>query len=724
MPNYKPADFLENPNNKDHLYGFCGQILRINLTTGKISTTDTYQYIPKYLGGRMLINRLFWDEVPAGTGPFDEANNFYFMTGATTATGIPAGGRSAACAIGCANRPEMYTWGNIGGFFASELKYSGYDGFVVEGKSETPVIIKIEDDKVEILPAEDIWGMRVHQTQAALQKKFGTEFQSLVIGPAGENLVRIASITTSNDNVFAKGGFGSVWGAKKLKAITIHGNGVVAAADFGKLLSLRMSMNNPAMKPNPIKHNTRVGIPGCDFEYEYCSGNVACSPGCNQHCNELFLDGISGFDNTRNNHIEKCVTPVTMKFETDIPTTVGQFWPTMQNYCAPCKLLSKEFPEPDFSDPNFESQAQSFAPDILNYWKGNYDRSTLVNDICNDLGIDKWEITVWLQSWLSMCKKEGLLADNDLGTGMEVDVDDPEFMRIFLLNLVYRKGYYGNLFAEGMSRAIREMGYNKFSETIYHGRFSQILHGKRLDLPVSLEGSWGQSMHWQGRGFQGSIEMPTWLGMNLINMSSTRDAQTVEHFHCPYDKRAEAFADPYHSESIIEAVIHTQNFAEIKDSIVCCEWQSPDPRWPSMEAEIYTAATGLETTPEELYDAAFRSKLLFRAILIKYHGRTRRVETEEIWRIMTIPDPWGQTADWIGWNELVDKYYEARGFDLETGWPYRETYEKYGLKDVADEMESLGLLPKHPAKRWNNYGEPPFVQFAENRKLEPDYTTV
>ena len=73
-------------------------------------------------------------------------------------------------------------------------------------------------------------------------------------------------------------------------------------------------------------------------------------------------------------------------------------------------------------------------------------------------------------------------------------------------------------------------------------------------------------------------------------------------------------------------------------------------------------------------------------------------------------------ADWKLWNEMVDLYYESRGWDLETGWPYRETYEAYGLKDVADRMETLGYLPERPQKKWNDYGEPPYVKFTENRK--------
>lgn len=721
MPNYSLSDILDNPDNTQHLYGYSGKIIRFNLTTKEISFLNTYQYVPEYIGGRMLINRIFWDEVPAGTGGFDEGNKFIYMNGPTTGTGIPASGRSAACAVGVANTPEMFCWGNIGGWFATELKYAGYDGFIIEGKSDEPVYIKIDDDSIEILPADDLWGLRVHQTQAALEKKYSHDFKSMVIGPAGENLVRIASITTSNDCVFARGGFGAVWGSKKLKAITVHGTGIVAPADIEKLKYLRMHMNNPAMKPSPVKHLNRAGIPGMDFETKYDQANVACSPGCNQHCNELVLNSNSVFSDELINHMEKCVGPPSYNMKTDIPTTIGQFWPTLQNYCAPCKLLSKEFPEPDFSDPHFDDVMQGIKPDILNYWDPDLERINLVSELCNEYGIDKWEITVWLQTWLSMCKQEHLFDNNDLGTGLKVDVENSEFMKRFITNMVYRKGYYGNIFAEGMARAIRAMGYDTYSETVYHNRFSQVLDGKRIYQPVSLEAAWGQCVHWQGRGFQGSIEKPTWLGMCLVNMVSSRDAQTVEHFHCGYEHHEAALKDPYHCQAIIDAVIHTQNAGEVKDSVMSCEWQSPDPRWPTMESEMFQCATGYKMSAEDLDFAATRSKLLYRAILIRNHGRCRKQEMEQIWRVMTIPDPWNETGDWKQWNEMVDMYYEARGWDLETGWPYRETYEKYGLGFVADEMEKLHLLPTKPKEKWHNYGDAPFVLFAENRKAEPDY---
>lgn len=715
MPNFTIEDIIDSEENKLHLYGYCGKIARINLTTKEVSMVDTYQYVPKYLGGRALAQRILFDEIPAGTAAFDAGNKFIYMTGATTGTGIPAGGRSAAVAIGASINPEQPCWGNVGGYFATELKYAGYDGLIVEGKSDEPVIIKIDDDKIEILPADELWGLRVHQTQKAIEDKFGHEFKSMVIGPAGENLVRIASITTSNDSAFAKGGFGAVWGSKKLKAITVRGSGVVAPADIDKLIYLRFNMNHPSMTPSPILHLDSIGVPGGEIPVKYDRGNMACSPGCNQRCNCLLMNGKTAFDDEGlANHVEKCVSASLYTWQTDIPTTVGMFWPSEKNYCAPCKLLGRDFPVPDTTDPYFDQQNQPILPDKYELWGPDYDRGTIINDMCNDFGIDKWEIDVWAQTWISMCKKEGLLNDTDLGTGMEVDVENTEFWIRFITNLVYRKGEWGDLFAEGMSRALEKMD-DKYSNTIYHNRHSLMLNGKRTDIPVSLEAAWGQSMHWQGRGYEGAIEKPTWLAMCINNMMNSRDAQTVEHFHSKIEYHDEAVADPYHNKHLIEAIVHTQYYAEIKDSVMSCEWQSPHPWWPEMEAEMYTAATGYKITSKDLMDLAARSKLLQRAFYIRNSGRTRRMEVEEIWRTVQIPDQWDEVADWEQFNELVDLVYEERGLDLETGWPYRETYEKYGLKDVADQMEELGFLPEHPAQKWHDYGEPPYLTFVQNR---------
>jgi aldehyde:ferredoxin oxidoreductase len=311
--------------------------------------------------------------------------------------------------------------------------------------------------------------------------------------------------------------------------------------------------------------------------------------------------------------------------------------------------------------------------------------------LCNEYGIDKWDVIVWYFTWFAMCKKEGLL--DDLDFGMEVDVENEAFVKYFLDMICYRKGKWGQLFGEGMARAVRELGIEKYGKSIYHGRYSQAIPGKQLDLPVSLESAWGHSYHWQGRGYEASINKPGWLAVALMLMTSTRDMQTVAHFHGFFEHLLEIEADPCHSDLLVEDIIMNENKGEIKDSVLCCEWQSPDLVWTSMEAEMYECATGLPMSEEKLQEAAVRSKLLMRAIEMRNYGRDREMEVNAVFPGLQYPDPFGETVSWEDWNDLVDLYYEHRGWDKETGWPTRETWEKYGLTDIANDMAAIGKLP-------------------------------
>ena len=110
--------------------------------------------------------------------------------------------------------------------------------------------------------------------------------------------------------------------------------------------------------------------------------------------------------------------------------------------------------------------------DIVDFWKPDFDKGSVMMDMCNEYGIDKWDVIVWFMTWLSMCKKEGLLEDMDFS--MEVDVENEEFVKYFLDMITYRRGKYGPIFAEGMARAIRTLGKEKYGDSVYHGRYSQM----------------------------------------------------------------------------------------------------------------------------------------------------------------------------------------------------------------------------------------------------------
>jgi len=671
------------------MYGYIGKIARINLTTKSVTEIPTSKYVPENIGGRGVCNRIFWDEMKPGIGALDPESMLIYMTGPTTATGIPTGGRSVFTGISPNSYPEMYVWSGIGGMVGNELKYAGWDGFILEGRSEEFVYILIDNNSIQFLDAEPLRGTFVHACQRKLSEIHGENSQSMVIGPAGENLMRNATITTSNDNVAAKSGFGAVFGSKNLKAITVKGHGDVTLYDIDKMFHLRQKMGSPYMRHNPLVHEKKHGMDGNEIEVEggWTRGQVACSHACNQHCNRLMIGMKSAFNEDKINQVEKCVGIFAYGFKEDCSWTLVQNFETERNHFLACKMLSREEPEPDPEDPHFEHLFAKTTGDKVDYWKPDFDKGSVMMDMCNEYGIDKWDVIVWYFTWLSMAKKEGLLEGMDFG--MEVDVENVEFVKHFMNMITYRQGKYGPVFAEGMARAIRTLGKEKFGDAIYKGRVSQVT-GEQYDLPVSLESAWGQSYHWQGRGFEGSINKPGWVAVSLLQMNSSRDTQTVAHFHDDFENYLQYKDDPCRSPVIVDSVIMNENRAETKDSVTSCDWQSPDLYWPEMEAEMFSAATGLPMTEEQLNDAAWRSFLLFRSILIRDFGRTRELEVNEIFPTMQYPDSSGKTVEWDEWNDLVDLYYSRRGYDLQTGWPLRETYEKYGLADVADELTRQG----------------------------------
>lgn len=676
------------------LYGYVGKIARINLTSGQVSHMSTWDYVPQFIGGRGICNKIFWDEVGPGVKAFDPENKLIFMTGPTTGTGIPCGGRTVITGIAPQSFPEQYSWSGIGGWFGAELKYAGYDGLILEGKAARPSYIWIENDKISILSAAGLRGMYTYDTQLKLEDIHGKEVKSLVIGPAGENLVRSAVIATANESAAAKGGFGAVFGSKNLKAVTVRGTGSVTPANVEEILKLRHVMGHPLYKTNPVE---RLPV----FNLNDAAGNgvkqarVSCSHGCNQHCGLFLLDVKSAISKTgKVNQVIKCVGMHAFKWMDDTSWIPAQTFVTERNNNPSCAMLSSGFSiPPDLTDPAAPMLFERHPGDTENFWDAaNCNLGAVINDLCNQYGVNKWDVIIWLMPWLAMGKKEGIL--DDLNLGMEINPGSEEFMKHLLDMIVYRKGFYGNLFAEGMARTIRKLGKEKYGNTIYQGRFSNRVPGKRLDIPVSFESAWGYSFHWNGRGFQGAIDITAWLPIALMLMTSSRDSQSNSHHHDTYDYMRAVQQEPCRNPLTAKSTIMNENKAELKDALTSCDWQLPDVYWTSAEAEIFNMATGTELTEQDINDAAERIKNLFRAILIRNYGRNREMEVNEVVPMFSYPDADGKTVNVEEFNCLVDNYYQQRGWDLKTGWPTRATYEKYGLKEIADELDALGKLPE------------------------------
>ena len=174
-------------------FGWAGKIARVNLSTGVISTESTDPY-KQYIGGMGIANKIMYDEVPAGTDPLSPESKVIFAVGPLTASGVPCSGRMNVSFLSCWSKGYSIVDAHMGGHFGPHIKYSGYDAIIVEGASDTPVWVKINDDKIEFNDAADLWGKGTRETARVIGEAAGAQYCVCCTGTAGDNMVRSSII--------------------------------------------------------------------------------------------------------------------------------------------------------------------------------------------------------------------------------------------------------------------------------------------------------------------------------------------------------------------------------------------------------------------------------------------------------------------------------------------------------------------------------------------------
>ncbi len=218
--------------------GWVGKILRVNLTQGSTRVEELPAELNHlFLGGRGLASKLLFDEVNPQVEPLSPENKLIFMTGPLTGTGAIGG--ASYVVVTKSPLTGSIACSTTEGYFGPELKFAGYDGIILEGKSPEPVYLSIEDDTVELLSASHLWGKSTHKTEEIIRAEkenpwIARETFITSIGPAGENLVKIASIINDKHRAAARSGVGAVMGSKNLKAIAVRGTKAVSLAN-GKM---------------------------------------------------------------------------------------------------------------------------------------------------------------------------------------------------------------------------------------------------------------------------------------------------------------------------------------------------------------------------------------------------------------------------------------------------------------------------------------------------------
>ena len=621
------------------IYGWVGKILSVDLTEEKMTEVDTMKYAEAFIGGRGIAARIAWEQIPPEADAFDPENRLIVMTGPLTGTLAPtSGGRITFAGIAPQAYPKPhYTRSNMGGYWGAELKYAGYDGLIIHGKASDPVYLWIEDGEAEIRDGRGIWGLDTIDTQKELMKQHGKDCKVICIGPAGENLVRIATVQSGIENAAGQGGFGAVMGSKNLKAVVVRGHDGVSIArpeEFKALCKYASRVIHPPKEP-PESHAVTHKVCGISCSTRECGAGHA----------KIFKK------------VKGKVQPVL-------------YTGTLQ--CASTVYLK------------------------LKPWEAGFEAAQLANRY----GINHWEIVLGftgLGGWLNKCVEKGLITEKEFG--MPIDLESGAFWSELLRKIAYREGI-GDILAEGVPRAADLLGKG-------HEYLPHVAHGYET--------------HWDGHFF-GAPRYPYWIVAALQWAMDSRDplvhcyAEEITYWTArpgspvsvdqlkAIGKRlygSELAVDPEsHYEFKAQPTIWHQNRLAVDDSVPVCEEAfpaiysrtSPDGFGDtSLEAKLFSAATGIDMTEEELDKAGDRIYNLERAIMVR-EGRTRSVD-ETVIPYFEKPDQAGIRLDVEKFRALMDEFYELRGWDPITGWPKREKLEELGLKDVADELARIGKLP-------------------------------
>ena len=238
--------------------GWNGRLLRVDLTKSKTKVQEYDEDLAKrFVGGRGFAVKLLWDELKPGTDPLSPENMLIFATGPLTGFVLPNSGKMVV-----ASKSPLtggYGDGNLGTTASPNLRKAGLDAIVITGKAAKPSYLLIDDDTHEIRDASDLWGLDSYKAEAKLKETHGATSGALLIGPAGENLTRIATVVSQEGRAGGRPGMGAVMGSKNLKAVVIHGTGEIPAHDPAKLKELGQKGFQSILKKDNYKFWKRQG---------------------------------------------------------------------------------------------------------------------------------------------------------------------------------------------------------------------------------------------------------------------------------------------------------------------------------------------------------------------------------------------------------------------------------------------------------------------------------
>ncbi|MDH5506541.1 MAG: aldehyde ferredoxin oxidoreductase family protein [Anaerolineae bacterium] len=595
----------------------------INLTTGQIDYTYTPNELARaFLGGRglnMAYLRHYLRQAadPRQIDPLGPENPLIVGAGLLTGTITPNAARFNVSA----RSPESSILGdaNCGGFFAAAMRKAGFDRLVILGRAAERSYLLLEDGEITILPAGDIWGKHVNETQDQLKDQHGPGTVSAVIGPSGENLVRMAAIMTGKKNAAGRGGMGAVMGSKNIKAIVARGGQPIEVAQKQTLRSIRIQQQKYLKGSKIVQVLGKVGTP---LLYEVS--------------NRL---GAIRTRNSQDNHFEDTLNAEEIEKYVDKMLACT----SCVVHCRHRNTLGGEGPE--YSTIGLLGANLGIAPT---------DQVISLNNLVNDLGLDASSVGTII-GWAMELYQRGLI--DDQLTGTPLNWGDYERVHSLIEDIAYRRGF-GDILAES----------------------SQAIHSfppEAIDYLIAVKGLPQSDPH-DVRYFKGFA-----LGIAVASRGADhlRNRPTLEVFKLPDEVRASIYGranhpDPtgYEDKGLI--VAWSDDIYAVTDNLGVCKFvthgfNSPHLLGYEHFCELIAAATGLEFNPDTLRQVG-RITLDTERLINADFGLTRADDTLPK-RYFDDPMPdrktQGHHIDREQFQHMLDEYYSERGWDVHGSLP-------------------------------------------------------
>jgi len=640
---------------------YLGQILRVDMTTGQMSRDPIdIDTATNFVGGFGINNKLGYELIKPGVAPLSPENVLIFGGSALGGTLTPASSRIYATT----KLPASGTVGTAaGGSCGDAIKLAGYSQVVITGRSESPVFLKIFDDEVELCDARDLWGRDIWYTVDELRRRYGSECSVIAIGPAGERLSAISLTFTNKNGHLGRGGLPAVMGSKNLKALLIRGRKGVEVADtkgFMKIVdSLYDSLMNLPYRDDWLGMGVGTGLWGRRSTWGQKS---AIEEAANPYSSTEFEKSWRGF--------LTCPTcPVACKSMLELRE--GKYTGTL----APITGIT--FPI---------ERSQSLGVSSLHQ---AYD----IGALCNRNGIDMVDLADLIEMAITLYEEKVITKQ---------DTDSLELNRNYetvtkLLDQVVRREGFGALMADGLlafAKAIGKEAENYVAARTVKGHEPmqdprRHFHTWNITEATNPRSPWGQPG----------------------NSPAFQPGRPPGHF-VDYLRRL------YVSENTIEGICtssdvnmarlarYAEDFYSLCSCVgICIRVPLAQTYNPEIAAQLLATATGLQMKAQDLMQVGERAWNMLKAANMREGFDRKDDKFPQIFfepllaegKTFTLKDYYGKPLTEGDVENLLDDYYEERGWDIKKGIPTREKLVDLGLSSTADDLERLGIeLPVVP----------------------------